>query len=435
MSIDIKVLDLTTAPEAVILASTRRIVLPDRTLRARAAAIVADIESRGDEALVEYSKQFGGGLSGGGVTVDPSLIDAATRDLDADTADALDAAIWNVRACHEPQRPTASRTSPGSGITVERVWTPIARVGVYVPGGRAVYPSSLVMGVVPALVAGVQDICVATPARPDGSIDPIVLAAAGKLGVNEIYAMGGAQAIGALAHGTDTVTRVDKIVGPGGPWVTAAKLAVYGECGVDLPAGPSEAAIVADSEANAAFVAADVMCQAEHGEESVVALIVTDEAVAAAVLEEIDRQIPTLERADIIAKALENEGRIVIAPTTADALGYANSWAPEHLSIHTANARSDATTVPNAGSVFVGAWTPEAAGDYATGANHILPTGGLARSYGPLGVEDFGSWRQIQTLTREGLASLAPTITTLARAEGLTAHANSVTIRLKEQPR
>jgi len=433
MIVNIEVLDLHTASEATINNSTRRSALPDRTLRARAAAIVADIEGRGDEALHEYSERFGGGLSGDAVAVEPALIDDAARNLDTKTAKALDTAISNVRTCHEPQRPIATRTTPSCGVTVERVWTPIERVGVYVPGGRAVYPSTLIMGVVPALVAGVREICVATPARPRGSIDPLVLATAARLGISEIYAMGGAQAIGALAHGTNTVKRVGKIVGPGGPWVTAAKLAVYGECGIDLPAGPSEAAIVADNTASPAVIAADVMCQAEHGGESGVVLITTDKALAVAVLEEIDRQLPALERADIITKALENEGRIVIAPTTAAALGYANDWAPEHLSIHTANAPADAEAVPNAGSVFIGEWTPEAAGDYATGANHILPTGGLAGSYGPLGVEDFGSWRQIQTLTREGLESLAPTITTLAEAEGLTAHANSVSIRLEEK--
>jgi histidinol dehydrogenase len=205
---------------------------------------------------------------------------------------------------------------------------------------------------------------------------------------------------------------------------------VYGECGVDLPAGPSEAAIVADETADPAFIAADVMCQAEHGEESAVVLIVTNRALATAVLDEIEKQLPYLDRADIITKALENEGRIVFTPDTASALSYANDWAPEHLSIQTANPRSDAASVPNAGSVFIGRWAPEAAGDYATGANHILPTGGLARSYGPLSIEDFGSWRQIQTLTRQGLQRLSRTITSLAEAEGFTAHANSVSIRV-----
>jgi histidinol dehydrogenase len=428
MSVTIAELDLATAPHPLIEASTQRSVLPDRTLRDRATTIVDDVRSRGDAALVEYGERFGGGLKDGSIVVDQDLI--ATATIDADTATALDAAIANVRSCHEQLRPVATTIDPVAGVTVERAWSPIERVGVYVPGGRAIYPSTLIMGVVPATIAGVPEICVATPARPDGTIDPIILATAAKLGVTEVYAMGGAQAVGALAYGTDTVRRVTKIVGPGGPWVTAGKLAVYGECGVDLPAGPSEAAIVADATADPALIAADMMCQAEHGEESAVVLIATDRAVVAAVIAEIGEQLPHLDRADIITKALENEGRIVLAPDTVAALSYANDWAPEHLSLHTANARLDAESVPNAGSVFIGRWTPEAAGDYATGANHVLPTGGLASSYGPLSVEDFGSWRQIQTLTKQGLETLSHTITSIAEAEGLTAHANSVSIRL-----
>jgi histidinol dehydrogenase len=392
--------------------------------------IVSDVRDRGNVALIEYGDRLGGSLADRSLVVAPAQIEAASLTLRGDTATALDAAISNVQICHEQQRPSAMTSTPQDGVTVERVWNPVDRVGVYVPGGRASYPSTLIMGVVPAIVAGVSEICIATPARPDGTVDPLVLAAACKLGIDEIYAMGGAQAIGALAYGTETVKRVTKIVGPGGPWVTAAKLAVYGECGVDLPAGPSEAAIIADGTAEPAFIAADVMCQAEHGEESAVVLVATERNMIDAVLEEIEQQLPGLERADIITKALENEGRFVLAPDTASALAYVNEWAPEHLSIHTANARSDAASVPNAGSVFIGRWTPEAAGDYATGANHVLPTGGLASSHGPLSVEDFGSWRQIQTLTRQGLKSLAHTIISLADAEGLTAHANSVAIRL-----
>lgn len=430
MSISIATLDLATASTSAIQDSTQRSVLPDRSLRSRAAAIVADVCDRGDRALIEYGEQFGGSPAGGSIAVDPELIRASADEIDRDTSAAIDAAITNLRACHEPQMPSSVISNPVDGVTVERAWNPIERVGVYVPGGRAIYPSTLIMGVVPASVAGVSEICVATPARSDGTVDPIVLATAAKLNVDEIYAMGGAQAVGALAYGTDTVKRVAKIVGPGGPWVTAGKLAVYGECGVDLPAGPSEAAIVADETADPAVIAADVMCQAEHGEESAVVLISTDRNLVAAVLDEMEEQLPHLDRADIITKALENEGRIVLAPNTDSALSYANDWAPEHLSLHTTNARLDAESVPNAGSVFIGRWTPEAAGDYATGANHILPTGGLASSYGPLSVEDFGSWRQIQTLTKQGLETLSHTITSLAQAEGLTAHANSVAVRL-----
>lgn len=430
MTITIDWLDLSSADAPTVKNSTTRSALPDPEVRQQAARIVSDVADRGDDALTEYSTRFGGGGPGGGTKVPSDTIADAGADLGSEARSALQEAIDNVTLCHQAQVPESTTTIPATGVTIERIWTPIRRVGVYVPGGRAVYPSSLIMGVVPALVAGVAEICVATPARPDGTIDPIVLGAASLLGLTEMYAMGGAQAIGALAYGTVTVTQVDKIVGPGGPWVTAGKLAVYGECGIDLPAGPSEAAIIADNTANPAFTAADVLCQAEHGEESAVILIATDNAVANAVLEEIEKQLSMLERADIVTKALENHGRVVIAPSIEAALKYANDWAPEHLSIHTADARADAASVPNAGSVFIGEWTPEAAGDYATGANHILPTGGLASSYGPLGVEDFGSWRQIQTLSRDGLAALAPTITTLARAEGLTAHANSVTVRL-----
>lgn len=424
-------LDLSTADASTISGSTNRSALPDPDVRRQAASIVSDVARRGDEALRDYSGQFGGGLNNGSIKVSIEAIEDAIAGLSEDLRTAMETAIRNVRACHEAQLPTSTTTSPVAGITVERVWTPLGRVGIYVPGGRAVYPSSLIMGVVPALVAGVTGICIATPARPDGAIDPIVLGAASMLGVTEIYAMGGAQAIGALAYGTDTVARVDKIVGPGGPWVTAGKIAVYGECGVDLPAGPSEAAIVADESADPVSTAADMLCQAEHGEESSVVLITTSRRVAESVLAQIDRQLRTLERADIIAKALENHGSVVVAGSTEEALSYANSWAPEHLSIHTANPRKDADAVPNAGSVFIGRWTPEAAGDYATGANHILPTGGLARAYGPLSVDDLGSWRQIQTMSREALVNLAPTITTLATAEGLTAHANSVSVRLE----
>jgi histidinol dehydrogenase len=286
------------------------------------------------------------------------------------------------------------------------------------------------MGIVPAQIAGVGRICVATPAGPDGTVNPVVLGAISLLGVEEVYAMGGAQAIGALAYGTESVDRVSKIVGPGGPWVTAAKLAVFGVCGIDLPAGPSEAAIVADEESDPATVAADVMCQAEHGSESAVLLTVPSEAFADDVASAINSALPSLLRSSTISDALNDHGMIVVCESPADALALVNDWAPEHLSLHTESASEDVDSVPNAGSVFVGRWSAEAAGDYATGANHVLPTGGLARSYGPLSVDDFGSYRQIQTLTRSGLEQLAPTILAFAGAEGLGAHAYSVTARL-----
>lgn len=408
---------------------TTRSAVPDPEIRAAAAAIVRDVEIGGDTALIQASRQFGGGTEST-VRVPITAIKEATEALPRELRQAIEAAASNVRDVHEQQIQVRTTRETLPGVTVERRWSPMDSVGVYVPGGRAAYPSSAIMGVIPAQIAGVGRICIATPAAPDGVVNPTVLGAAGLLGIDEVYAMGGAQAIGALAYGTESVTRVSKIVGPGGPWVTAAKLAVFGVCGIDLPAGPSEAAIVADETSNPTTVAADVMCQAEHGSESAVLLTVPSDAFADKVLESMNSALTMLPRADMISNALNQYGLIVVCETPTEALELANDWAPEHLSLHTETAVDDVDAVPNAGSVFVGHWSSEAAGDYATGANHVLPTGGLARSYGPLSVDDFGSYRQVQTLTKRGLERLAPTILALAGAEGLDAHAYSVTARL-----
>ncbi len=433
MTIEIRTVDL-TGDRSARSRSTVRSAVPDPEIFALAASIVAEVAAGGDAALARLSSLHGGALGDGSHIVPRADIESAPGAIAPGLLTALEDAIKHVTAVHRPQRPSDSEVSPLGGVTVERLWSPLSSVGVYVPGGRGLYPSSLIMGVVPARIAGVARVVVATPAGPDGRVDPVVLAAACLLEVDTVHAMGGAQAVAALAHGTETIERVDKIVGPGGPWVTAAKLVVFGSCGIDLPAGPSEAAVVVHGDADPALVAADVMCQAEHGAESAVTLIVTDPSMASNVLAEIDAALPRLERRDVIAAALGNHGLVAIARDLHQALEFANEWAPEHLSIHAPDARRAADAVPNAGSVFIGAWTPEAAGDYATGANHVLPTGGLARSYGPLSVEDFGSWRQVQTLTRDGLIALAPTILAMARAEGFTAHANSVTARLGSTP-
>jgi len=431
MTPTIRRLSLSSLAPRQVRSLTTRHAVPNPSILADATAIVADVAARGDAALRHHGAIHGGQLANGTIAVNRQTIAESRSAVDPDLLEAMEHAIANVTAVHASQRPLDTVVTPGGGITIERVWTPLASVGAYVPGGRGLYPSSLIMGVVPARIAGVGRIVVATPARPDGTVDPVVLAAAALLDVDAVYAMGGAQAVGALAYGTESVEAVDKIVGPGGPWVTAAKLAVFGAAGIDLPAGPSEAAVLVDASADPAIVAADVMCQAEHGEESAVALIVVGDATADAVVEEIGRQLPTLERADTIGTALSDHGMVVVADDLQAATAFANAWAPEHLSVHTDDAGTVARDIPNAGSVFVGHWTPEAAGDYATGANHVLPTGGLARAYGPLCVEDFGSWRQIQTLTRQGLEALAPTITRMANAEGFTAHAHSVLIRLR----
>ena len=420
--------EITPAERAALVTRT---AVPDRNIRAQAADIVDDVRNRGDQAVLALNERYGGGAANGELRVTEDAIERAASEVEPALATALQRAIDAVRSVHERQTPIDIEYEPSPGVSIRRRWSPMRRVGVYVPGGGANYPSSLVMGVVPAQAAGVDEIAIVCPAAPSGSIDIGVLAAAHMLGVSEVYATGGAQAIGALAFGTETIRRVQKIVGPGGPWVTAAKLAVYGEVGVDLPAGPSEAAVIVDSTTDPRVAASDLLCQAEHGPDSVVTLVTAHADKATEVIAELSRQILRLNRRDIIERALATHGLVVIAQDHSAALAFVNDWAPEHASILTERPAKDAESITAAGSVFVGQWSPESAGDYATGANHILPTGGLAAAYGPLATEDFGSWRQVQELTRAGLEGLAPTIRTLAQYEGLTAHAASVETRLR----
>jgi histidinol dehydrogenase len=398
-------------------------------MRAAAAQIVARVRQGGDEALHAANEMYGGGQKSGALRVEPAELETALASLDAATRTALEVATNNIRKAHTPQRPIDGTIEVVPGVRIDRRWAPLRRIGVYVPGGRAAYPSSLLMGVIPAQVAGVAEIAVTSPADDQGDVSPTMLAAAGLLGVEEVYVTGGAQAIAALAYGTETIQRVNKIVGPGNAWVTAAKLGVYGDVGVDLPAGPSEALIVADPSADPEIIAADLMCQAEHGPESPVALVTPDAAFAADVLQHIAQLLSRLERAETISRALLDHGLVILSRSIADAITFANEYAPEHLTLHTRDAEQHALEATSAGSVFVGHWAPESAGDYVTGANHILPTGGLAAAYGPLCVEDCGSWRQVQTLTEAGLATLRPSIAALAEAEGLTAHKLAADIR------
>ena len=433
MTMDIRTVALSELTESDRNAILRRSAVPDPQMRAAALNIVDEIRRGGDAALVAANERYGGGTADRAVRVESSALRASLETLDPEVRVALEKAASNIRRAHAPQLPEDRAVETVPGVTVDRRWTPLRRVGVYVPGGRAAYPSSLLMGVIPAQVAGVPEIVVTSPADENGEVSPAMLAAAALLDVNEVYITGGAQAVGALAYGTETIRPVQKIVGPGNAWVTAAKLAVYGDVGVDLPAGPSEALVVADASADPRLIAADLMCQAEHGPESPVALVTPDAEFAADVVSHLDSLLPELPRSDIIASALSNHGLIAITDTLDEAIAFANDYAAEHLTVHTANAAADADRTTAAGSVFVGRWAPESAGDYATGANHVLPTGGLAAAYGPLSVEDFGSWRQVQTLTREGLQTLRPTIAALAEAEGLTAHKLASEIRFETE--
>jgi len=418
----------------------RRAAVPNLAVRDAARAILDDVGIRREAAVADAGARFGGAPADGRLVIGREQLVAAADALPADIRTALDQAIANVRAVAEAQRPVSTTVETAPGLSVERRWLPLRRVGCYVPGGGAPLPSSLVMTVVPALVAGVDEIVVASPAGPVGAVDPIVAGTAGLLGVGTLIVAGGAQAIGALAFGLPEsgVEPVDRIVGPGNAWVTAAKIEVSSIVGIDLPAGPSEGMVLADGQASPRLVAADLVTQAEHGPDSPALLVTTDPRLADAVEAEIAELLPRLERRDVLGTALRDHGWIVLAPDLDAAIFFANGYAPEHLSVDVADAEAAVARIRNAGSIFVGPWAPESAGDYATGANHVLPTGGLARSSGPLSVEAFGRFSQVQRIDRDGLAAIAGTIRTLATTEGLTAHRHAVDARFRddaEEPR
>ncbi len=426
-------------------ALVRRSAGTGEDVRDAARAIVRAVRSGGDDALRDLGGRHGGawteGIQPGSpagtpppIRVPVERLRAAAGALAPELREGLLLMARHIEAFHRVQVPPREQwVDVAPGIRVGRVWRPLDRVGIYVPGGEAAYPSSLLMGVIPARLAGVGEVAVASPAGRDGSLSPVLLGAAGLLGVEEFYAMGGAQAIAALAHGTATVRAVDRIVGPGNAWVTAAKLEVLGDVAIDMPAGPSEVMVLADGRADPAHVAADLLSQAEHGPDSAAVLVVTDEAIADAVQAELDRQLPLQPRLRFLAASLGSAGLIVVAGGLDDAVAFVNEYAPEHLSVAVDGAAELLARIRHAGSVFLGAYAPESAGDYATGSNHILPTGRLARAYGPLSVEEFGHWMQAQVVDRAGLASIAPAVAAVAEAEGLIAHRHAVEIRFEER--
>ncbi len=416
-------------------ALVRRGAVPEPAVRDGARATLADVRARGDAAVREANERVGGGRPDGRLVLERADLMAARDALEPRVRRALDQAIDNVRRFAETQRPTSTRTTILPGIEIERRWTPLDSVGAYVPGGSAPYPSSLVMTVVPARVAGVERIVVASPADRDGRNHPVLLGAAGLLEVDAFVVAGGAQAIGALAYGLPDagLAPVDRIVGPGNAWVTAAKIEVSGEVGIDLPAGPSEGMVLAAPPADPRRVAADLITQAEHGPDSPAILVTTDAAFAEAVETQVGELLATAPRRDILERALRDHGRIALAPDLDTAVAFINAYAPEHLSVDVEPLEPTVARLRNAGSLFVGPWAPESAGDYATGANHVLPTGGLARGSGGLAVEAYGKFVQVQRVDREGLASIRETVATLAEAEGLLAHRDAVEIRFADE--
>ncbi|MBI2764114.1 MAG: histidinol dehydrogenase [Chloroflexi bacterium] len=419
--------------DPAFLALANRGAVPDSSTRTAARSILEAVAERGSDAVRQFGRNFGGGLADGQLVLRGAVLDDSTEALEPAVRTALEEAIANVRRFAQTQRPSSAMTTIIPGVDIERRWVPVARVGAYVPGGGAVYPSSLVMTVVPAQVAGVGSIVVATPARRDGTVDPVLLGLAGLLRVDAVLVAGGAQAVAALAFGLpdEAIAPVDLVVGPGNSWVTAAKLELAGRTAIDLPAGPSEGLVIATPPADPEWVAADLLTQAEHGPDSPAILITTDATFADAVEAAMRARIAIARRAAVLAMALERHGRIILVRDVERAIDLANAYAPEHLSIDVPDLEAAVARVVNAGSVFVGPWAPESAGDYATGANHVLPTGGLARGCGGLAVETFGKYLQVQRITRAGLARLRPTIGTLAAAEGLYAHRDAVEVRFR----
>lgn len=389
-------------------------------------AILDDVRRNGDKAVLRYTKAFDF-LKARGLRIRPDEISGYAEKADAKVVKALKLSAKRIKAFHEIQKEESWTFSEGDA-TLGQLIRPIGRVGVYIPGGKASYPSTVLMNVIPAQVAGVKEIALCVPA-PKGEINPYVMAAIKLLGIKEVYRVGGAQAIGAMAYGTKTIKKVDKIVGPGNIYVATAKKMVFGIVDIDMIAGPSEILIIADDSANPAFVAADLLGQAEHDEFASSILITDSGRVADAVDKEVGRQLSRLKRKEIAKKSIDNYGAIIITKDIKDAAELSNHIAPEHLEVMTEEPMNVLPMIKNAGAIFLGEWTPEALGDYSAGPNHTLPTGGTARFSSPLGVYDFVKRSNLLSFTKDGFTKLAGTVKTIASAEGLNAHENTITIR------
>ena len=395
--------------------------------------IVADVAARGDRALFELTAKFDRiDLAKTGLRVPQSEIDAAEKACPGAALDALKLARERIESYHRRQKPADERFTDPLGVELGAKWTAIEAVGLYVPGGTAAYPSSVLMNAVPAKVAGVPRLAMVVPA-PDGKLNPLVLAAAKLAGVDEIYRIGGAQAVAALAYGTETIAPVAKIVGPGNAYVAAAKRLVFGKVGIDMIAGPSEVLVLADKTGNADWIAADLLAQAEHDVSAQSILITDDASLAAQVEKAVDSQLKTLPRADVAGASWRNFGAIIIVPKLADAIALIDRLAPEHLEIIAADAEPLVKRIRNAGAIFIGAHTPEAIGDYVGGSNHVLPTARSARFSSGLGVLDFMKRTSLLKCGPEQLRALGPAAIALGEAEGLGAHARSVAIRLNQK--
>lgn len=395
--------------------------------------ILEQIRNRKDEAVFEYTSKFDkADINASNILVTPEEIQEAYDNTDKEFLEIIRKALTNIRSFHEKQRINSWFESKPDGTILGQKVTALQRVGVYVPGGKACYPSSVLMNIVPAKTAGVDEIIMVTPPGKDGKIPATTLVAANEAGADKIFKVGGAQAIGALAFGTESIPKVDKIVGPGNIYVALAKKAVYGYVSIDAIAGPSEILVLADETANPRFVAADLLSQAEHDELASAILVTTSEELAIKVSEEVEKFVQELSRSEIMQKSLDNYGYILVADSMDEAIDIANEIASEHLEIQTKNPFDVMTKIRNAGAIFIGEYSTEPLGDYFAGPNHVLPTNGTARFFSPLSVDDFIKKSSIISYSREALKEIHCDIEQFAKAEHLTAHANSIKVRFEE---
>ncbi|WP_434640580.1 histidinol dehydrogenase [Thermoanaerobacterium thermosaccharolyticum] len=426
----IKIYDFSNSIDNTVIKNlTNRSKLENKDVESTVSEIIYNVKMHGDRALFDYTLKYDGvEIDDKNIMVEKREIDDAYSKVDKEFISALRNAIKNITEYHENQRQKTWLDFKG-GIVYGQKIRPLEKVGIYVPGGTASYPSSVLMNSIPAKVAGVDEIVMVTPVK--AGLNPFVIVAANEVGINKIYKIGGAQAIAALAFGTESIPKVDKIVGPGNIFVAMAKRAVYGYVDIDMVAGPSEVLIVADESGNPTYLAADLLSQAEHDAMASAVLITTSKSIAEKVAEEVSRQTLYLERKDIINKSLEDYGAIIIVNNLEDALNIANQIAPEHLELAVDNPFEMIGMVKNAGAIFLGENSPEPLGDYIAGPNHVLPTSGTSRFFSPLSVDDFIKKMSILYYDENSLKNVSDDIVRLAEAEGLTAHANSIKVRFK----
>ena len=423
----IRIMKYGETPNTEIFART----MPTVNVTDTVAEIIRNVREQGDKALREYTKKFDK-ASVRSLTVTKKEMEEGLRQVEPEFIAVLEKAAANIRKFHSRQVRNSFIINDEDGIVMGQKVIPVDRAGLYVPGGTAVYPSTVLMDVIPAKIAGVKEVVLTTPPGPDGKINPVILAAAKIAGADRIVKAGGAQAIAALAYGTESVPKVDKIVGPGNAYVAEAKRQVYGVVSIDMIAGPSEIMVVADGKSNPAYLAADLLSQAEHDKVASAVLVTDSMKLAKAVSKELEKQLPELERYEIARASIDNNGKIIVADDLKKAIDIANEIAPEHLELCVDNPFDYLDSIRHAGSVFMGRNCPEALGDYLAGPNHTLPTQGTAKFSSPLSVDDFVKKTQYTYFTRDALARVAEDVDLFARKEGLTAHARSATIRTRE---